>query len=158
MPIIHKSILFTLRHSVLVYYIYLFIHLFVCYESVTSPRHCLISQFNYICFDILNVYKSLPGKMTTQNFDITVEVGGLFVMIPQPVTCFANARYLFAQSLAFCVVIFICYNFNSLLNRYQQRQTFNVEKGGSVVCVDWLTCGRYFFPHNLMVVCDKCGG
>jgi hypothetical protein len=57
-----------------------------------------ISFFNKkkITFDILNVYKSLPGKMTTQNFDITVEDGGLFVMIPQPVTCFANARYFFS--------------------------------------------------------------
>jgi len=69
------------------------------------------------CQSSTKVYKSLPEKITTQSFDITVEEGGLFVMIPQPVTCFATARY-------------------------QQRQTLNVETGGSVVCVDWLTCGR----------------
>jgi len=63
------------------------------------------------------VYKALPGLTTAQVFDMTVEDGGLLLMIPHPVTCFAGARF-------------------------QQKQSVHVDKGGSVVFIDWLTCGR----------------
>lgn len=69
------------------------------------------------CQSSTKVYKSVDNKMTVQAFDINIEEGALFAMLPHPVTCFANARF-------------------------QQRQSINCDNGGSVVCLDWLTCGR----------------
>lgn len=43
--------------------------------------------------------------------------GALLAVLPDPVTCFAGARY-------------------------SQRQSFLLAPGASLVLVDWLTCGR----------------
>jgi len=52
-----------------------------------------------------------------QTVDARVAEGALLAVLPDPVTCFAGARY-------------------------TQRQSFSLAPGGSLVLVDWLTCGR----------------
>jgi urease accessory protein len=61
------------------------------------------------------VYRSPAG--TRSRLTARVGAGGTFVVSPDPVVCFAEARY-------------------------DQRQEFDLEPGASLVVVDWLSCGR----------------
>jgi urease accessory protein len=63
------------------------------------------------------VYRNPDGLPCGQRLDATVGAGGLLVVAPDPVQCFAEARY-------------------------EQRQRFDVQPGGGLVVVDWLSVGR----------------
>jgi urease accessory protein len=63
------------------------------------------------------VYKSPGGRPCRQALTATVDDGALLVVAPDPVSCFAGARY-------------------------EQRQRVDVRRGGALVVVDWLTSGR----------------
>ena len=63
------------------------------------------------------VYKSPSGRLSRQTLDATIDDGSLFVLAPDPVSCFRNARY-------------------------QQRQRIAVTGDSAAVVVDWITSGR----------------
>ena len=63
------------------------------------------------------VYKSPSGRTCRQTLSATVDDGALLIVAPDPVSCFAGARY-------------------------EQRQRIEVHAGGSLVVVDWFTSGR----------------
>ena len=63
------------------------------------------------------VYKSRAGVGASQSLHAVVEPGATLFSFPDPVTCFAGARY-------------------------EQRQRFDVEPGGGLVALDWYTSGR----------------
>ncbi|XVF46051.1 hypothetical protein PTKIN_Ptkin02bG0256800 [Pterospermum kingtungense] len=64
------------------------------------------------------VYKSLGSKCSEQVLEARIGSGALFVVIPDPVTCFSTARY-------------------------SQKQVFRVMSDSSLVIVDWFTSGRH---------------
>ena len=63
------------------------------------------------------VFKSPHGKLARQSTQATVGNEALLVIAPDPISCFADARY-------------------------RQNQQLNVAAGGNLVLVDWLTSGR----------------
>lgn len=63
------------------------------------------------------VYRSGNGQTARQTLRARVEQDALLALLPDPVTCFAGARY-------------------------EQVQRFDVRPGGSLVLLDWLTSGR----------------
>jgi urease accessory protein len=63
------------------------------------------------------VYKSREGIGARQSLEAHVEPGATLFSFPDPVTCFAGARY-------------------------EQVQRFEVKAGGGVVALDWYTSGR----------------
>jgi urease accessory protein len=63
------------------------------------------------------VYKSPGGRVCRQTLSATVDDGALLVVAPDPVSCFAGARY-------------------------EQRQRIEMHRGGALVVVDWFTSGR----------------
>ncbi|MEO1994560.1 MAG: urease accessory protein UreD [Planctomycetaceae bacterium] len=63
------------------------------------------------------VYRSPAGATTTQTLNAHVDDDALLVMAPDPVTCFAGARY-------------------------EQRQIIHLMPRANLVYVDWLTSGR----------------
>ncbi|KAG9438972.1 hypothetical protein H6P81_019137 [Aristolochia fimbriata] len=64
------------------------------------------------------VYKSVGAKCSEQYLEARIGKNALLVVIPDPVTCFATARY--------------C-----------QKQVFRSFSDSNLVLVDWLTSGRY---------------
>ncbi|GMI73332.1 urease accessory protein D [Hibiscus trionum] len=64
------------------------------------------------------VYKSLGSKSSDQVLEARIGSGALFVVIPDPVTCFSTARY-------------------------SQKQVFRVVSDSNLVIVDWFTSGRH---------------
>ncbi|CAN0889167.1 Urease accessory protein D [Linum grandiflorum] len=64
------------------------------------------------------VYKSLGSRCSEQFLEARIGSDALLVVIPDPVTCFATARY-------------------------AQKQVFRVVAGSSLVLVDWITSGRH---------------
>ncbi|CAN1828538.1 Urease accessory protein D [Linum perenne] len=67
---------------------------------------------------IVSVYKSLGSRCSEQFLEARIGSDALLVVIPDPVTCFATARY-------------------------AQKQVFRVVAGSSLVLVDWITSGRH---------------
>lgn len=63
------------------------------------------------------VYRSPHATPATQHIAATVADDALLALLPDPVTCFADAAY-------------------------EQRQRFNVAPGGSLLLLDWITSGR----------------
>jgi urease accessory protein len=63
------------------------------------------------------VYKNSEGKVTQQTIQATVRENSLLALLPDPVVGYADSRYL-------------------------QSQSFDLHKDGSLVVVDWFTCGR----------------
>jgi urease accessory protein len=63
------------------------------------------------------VYRSPSGATCQQILNATVESDALFVVAPDPVTCFAGARY-------------------------EQRQIIRLAPDATLIYVDWLTSGR----------------
>jgi urease accessory protein len=63
------------------------------------------------------VYRSEHGAGARQSLRAVVGRDALLAVVPDPVTCFAGARY-------------------------EQRQRFEMEKDASLLLVDWLTAGR----------------
>ena len=63
------------------------------------------------------VYRSPQQIPCRQTLRASVAGGGLLVVVPDPLTCFAQAHY-------------------------EQTQSFRLEDSGSLVLVDWLTSGR----------------
>lgn len=63
------------------------------------------------------IYQSINGQVCEQLLQVCVERNGIFVLLPEPVTCFCKAKY-------------------------NQFQTFSVAIDASVLLVDWCTSGR----------------
>lgn len=63
------------------------------------------------------VYHQQQGVGATHHLHAQVGTGGLLVLAPDPLTCFADAIY-------------------------EQRQTFDLDAAASLVLLDWFTCGR----------------
>ena len=63
------------------------------------------------------VYRSPQGEPARQELRATVSTGGVLVIVPDPVICFAEAIH-------------------------EQEQFIDVSAGGTVVVLDWLTSGR----------------
>jgi urease accessory protein len=63
------------------------------------------------------VYRSTDRRTSAQSLDATIGVAAVLAVAPDPVTCFAGARY-------------------------EQRQHFELEAGASLLLIDWLTSGR----------------
>jgi urease accessory protein len=63
------------------------------------------------------VYRSTDGRPGRQSIDAIVAAGAVLVVAPDPVTCFAGARY-------------------------AQRQHFRLDGGASLLLIDWITSGR----------------
>ncbi|XP_047338466.1 urease accessory protein D [Impatiens glandulifera] len=63
------------------------------------------------------VYKSLGSKVSEQNLEAEIGHNSLFVVVPDPVTCFSTARY-------------------------SQKQIFRIASNSSLLLVDWITSGR----------------
>jgi urease accessory protein len=63
------------------------------------------------------VYRSIDGKGCRQQCEVQVGPEALVAWLPDPVCCFADARY-------------------------EQRQLFDLSDGASLVMLDWLTSGR----------------
>jgi urease accessory protein len=67
------------------------------------------------------VYRSPRGTRADVSADIAP--GGILVVAPDPVVCFAGARY-------------------------RQTQRFELEGDGALVLIDWMTCGRRAFGER----------
>jgi urease accessory protein len=63
------------------------------------------------------VYRGESGAGARQSLRAVVRAGAMLAVVPDPVTCFAGARY-------------------------EQRQRFELEENAALVLVDWLTAGR----------------
>jgi urease accessory protein len=63
------------------------------------------------------VYRSTGGLASRQSLDAEVGAGAILAVAPDPVTCFAGARY-------------------------EQRQHFRLDAGASLLLIDWFTSGR----------------
>ncbi len=63
------------------------------------------------------VYRNVSQSPCRQTLTASVADGGLLVLVPDPLTCFAQARY-------------------------EQSQSIRLRGSGSLVLVDWLTSGR----------------
>lgn len=63
------------------------------------------------------VYHQQDGKSAQQLVDATVGSNGTLIVAPDPITCFADARY-------------------------EQRQQFDLASDGSLLLLDWFTAGR----------------
>lgn len=63
------------------------------------------------------VYRSGDGRSSRQSLGATVAPGAVLVVAPDPVTCFAGARY-------------------------EQRQHVRLDVGASLLLIDWVTSGR----------------
>ena len=63
------------------------------------------------------VYRSERGLGARQSLRAVVGAGAMLAVVPDPVTCFAGARY-------------------------EQRQRFELETTASLLIVDWITAGR----------------
>ncbi|XP_010519009.1 PREDICTED: urease accessory protein D isoform X2 [Tarenaya hassleriana] len=64
------------------------------------------------------VYKAMGSKCSEQSLEARIGRGALFVVIPDPVTCFSTARYF-------------------------QKQIFRMASDSNLVVVDWITSGRH---------------
>ncbi|XP_042519328.1 urease accessory protein D isoform X2 [Macadamia integrifolia] len=64
------------------------------------------------------VYKAVGSKCSEQFLEVRIGSNALLAVIPDPVTCFATARY-------------------------SQKQVFRVASDSSLVIVDWITSGRF---------------
>ncbi|TDL28586.1 UreD-domain-containing protein [Rickenella mellea] len=60
---------------------------------------------------------SADGERTIQVIDAAISADALLLLLPDPVTCFSDAFY-------------------------NQKQTFRLEIGASIVLLDWITAGR----------------
>ncbi len=78
-------------------------------EVRAGARAALVTQAS------TKIYPGLPGAR--QTLCAAVAAGGLLVAAPDPVVCYAGARYL-------------------------QRQEFDLARGANLAVVDWLTSGR----------------
>ncbi|KAK9673771.1 hypothetical protein RND81_12G188300 [Saponaria officinalis] len=67
---------------------------------------------------IVSVFKSIGSKWSEQILEVRVGHEALLVVIPDPVTCFAAARY-------------------------SQKQVFRVSSESNLLLVDWFSSGRY---------------
>ena len=63
------------------------------------------------------VYRSETGTSAAQSFHVRIGADAMLAVVPDPVTCFAGARY-------------------------EQRQQFELDRSASLLLVDWLTAGR----------------
>lgn len=63
------------------------------------------------------VYHQQDGQGASQHLSARVATGGMLVVAPDPVTCFADARY-------------------------EQQQVFDLELDASLLLLDWFTAGR----------------
>lgn len=63
------------------------------------------------------VYKSINGQVCEQMLQVSIGKDGIFVLLPDPVTCFSSAKY-------------------------KQFQAFNLDVDANIVLVDWCTSGR----------------
>jgi urease accessory protein len=63
------------------------------------------------------VYCCPDGRASRQSLEASVGRGGVLAVVPDPVTCFAGARY-------------------------EQRQQFGMEEDASLLVIDWITSGR----------------
>lgn len=63
------------------------------------------------------IYKGTPQTSASQTLSASVASDALLAVLPDPITCFADARY-------------------------RQTQTFRVHPNGSLLYLDWLTSGR----------------
>jgi urease accessory protein len=63
------------------------------------------------------VYRSERGAGARQSLRAALKRDAVLAVVPDPVTCFAGARY-------------------------EQRQRFELERGASLLLVDWITAGR----------------
>lgn len=63
------------------------------------------------------IYRSPAGATARQTLSATVEANALLAVLPDPVACFADARY-------------------------EQHQRFDLHAGASLVLLDWFTSGR----------------
>ncbi len=63
------------------------------------------------------IYRSPAGAIAKQELSVEVEDGALLAVLPDPIVCFASARY-------------------------EQKQRFDLSAGASLVLLDWFTCGR----------------
>ena len=64
------------------------------------------------------VFRSPTGKGCRQELQASVEEDATLVLLPDPVTCFANARY-------------------------EQVQSFDLHEDGNLLLLDWITSGRW---------------
>ena len=64
------------------------------------------------------IYKNPRGLPCGQTLDARIDADAIFVLAPEPISCFANSHY-------------------------DQVQRFDVAEGGNLVIVDWMTSGRY---------------
>jgi urease accessory protein len=64
------------------------------------------------------IYRSPAGRISRQSLHATLGADAICVAAPDPITCFAQARF-------------------------QQRQRFDLDPTASLVLVDWLTSGRH---------------
>ncbi len=69
------------------------------------------------------LFKAIGEKVTTSNLNITVSANGLFALLPDPTTCFPGSRF-------------------------KQQLEVILEKGASLVLVDWYSAGRQVRNHN----------
>ena len=63
------------------------------------------------------IYRSPAGATARQTMAAAIKAGALLAVLPDPVACFADARY-------------------------EQRQRFDLHAGASLVLLDWFTSGR----------------
>ncbi|MGB8222204.1 MAG: urease accessory protein UreD [Polyangiales bacterium] len=64
------------------------------------------------------VFKSVDGRTTRQSLTATLEPGAIGAFVPDPIACFADARY-------------------------AQRQRFDVAGDATLLVLDWYTSGRH---------------
>ena len=86
-----------------------------------------IRPSNMPCQGSTKVFKTRPGQrlsasrqtnpITSQRLNVQVEAGSALFLLPDPVTCFRDAKY-------------------------HQVQTFHLSKNSSAVLLDWVTSGR----------------
>lgn len=64
------------------------------------------------------IYKNPLGLPCSQSLHAQIGAEAMLIVAPEPISCFAGSRY-------------------------DQRQRFDIEQGGNLVLVDWVTSGRY---------------
>ncbi len=82
--------------------------------NISVAKDCSLSLLTQAS---TKIYKSNNGNGCRQELIATVQENGLLALLPEPLTCFKDARY-------------------------EQRQEIHLEKNASLIVLDWVTSGR----------------
>ncbi|OQR87236.1 hypothetical protein ACHHYP_09336 [Achlya hypogyna] len=89
----------------------------ICVHAGASTSVVLCTQATTKVFKCIRNGPAVEDDRTKQELYVTVDADAIFVLVPDPVTCFDDAKYV-------------------------QRQVFSMDATATLVVLDWLTSGR----------------